>query len=66
MFLLGAAWQQGGIPISLQAIERAIELNGVAVEMNKRALRWGRQAIIDPEAVERAAAPASHEHGAGC
>jgi indolepyruvate ferredoxin oxidoreductase len=62
MFLLGAAWQQGGIPISLQAIERAIELNGVAVEMNKRALRWGRQAIVDPAAVERAATPASHEN----
>lgn len=64
MFLLGAAWQQGGIPISLQAIERAIELNGVAIDMNKRAFQWGRQAIVDLPAVERAAAPASHDNTA--
>ncbi|MGB7302900.1 MAG: indolepyruvate ferredoxin oxidoreductase family protein [Burkholderiaceae bacterium] len=61
MFLLGAAWQQGGIPISLKAIDRAIELNGVAIEMNKRAFRWGRRAIVDPQAVERASTPATHE-----
>ena len=63
MFLLGAAWQQGGIPISLDAIERAIELNGIAIEMNKSAFRWGRQAIVDPQAVERIAAPASRDGG---
>jgi indolepyruvate ferredoxin oxidoreductase len=51
-FLVGYALQKGGIPVSAQAIERAIELNGQAVEFNKRALALGRLAAHDPEAVE--------------
>ena len=39
---LGAAYQAGGIPVSAAAIERAIELNGVAVAANIAAFRWGR------------------------
>ncbi len=39
---LGAAYQAGGIPVSSATIERAIELNGVAVEANLAAFRWGR------------------------
>ena len=39
---LGAAYQAGGIPVSADAIERAIELNGVAVAANLAAFRWGR------------------------
>ena len=39
---LGAAYQAGGIPVSAAAIERAIELNGVAVKANIAAFRWGR------------------------
>ena len=31
MFMLGYAWQRGGVPLSHAAINRAIELNGVAV-----------------------------------
>ncbi|MFQ5959551.1 MAG: indolepyruvate ferredoxin oxidoreductase family protein, partial [Alphaproteobacteria bacterium] len=42
LFLVGYAWQKGLVPLSAGAIERAIELNGVAVEMNRRAFRWGR------------------------
>ena len=53
MFMLGAAWQRGLVPVSRQAIERAIELNGVAVEANKRAFEWGRRAAHDLVAVER-------------
>ena len=55
LFMVGYAWQKGLIPLSLAAIERAIELNGVAVEANKATLLWGRLAAHDPEAVAQAA-----------
>jgi len=48
MLMFGFAWQQGLVPVSLAAIERAIELNGVAVISNKRAFAWGRIACADP------------------
>jgi indolepyruvate ferredoxin oxidoreductase len=51
LFLLGYAYQRGLVPVSAQAIERAIELNGVAVEMNKHAFEWGRRAAQWPERV---------------
>lgn len=51
-FLLGHAWQIGAVPLSRDAIERAIALNGEAVEMNLSAFRWGRRAALDPAAVE--------------
>ncbi|MCV2889462.1 indolepyruvate ferredoxin oxidoreductase family protein [Ruegeria aquimaris] len=51
MLLMGASWQQGGIPLSLAAIHRAIELNGVSVARNKQAFDLGRLAFADPEAV---------------
>ncbi len=47
VILLGAAWQQGLVPVSAEALMRAIELNGVAVEQNKRAFTCGRLAITD-------------------
>ena len=53
-FLLGYAFQKGGIPLSLEAIMKAIELNGVAVEMNKQALLWGRLAAHDISRVRTA------------
>ena len=40
--LLGLAWQRGLVPVGEAAILRAIELNGAAVELNKRAFLWGR------------------------
>ncbi|MGH6797920.1 MAG: DUF6537 domain-containing protein, partial [Roseiarcus sp.] len=52
MFMLGAAWQKGLIPIRQEAIERAIELNGVAIDANKQAFEWGRRAGHDPASVE--------------
>ena len=55
MFMLGAAWQLGQIPVALASLDRAVELNGVAVELNKQAFRWGRQAAHDLESVERSA-----------
>ena len=53
MFMLGAAWQRGQIPVARWAIERAIALNGVAVAMNLQAFEWGRRAAHDLAAVER-------------
>ncbi len=55
VLLTGAAVQAGAVGISPESLERAIELNGVAVDANIAAFRWGRQWTIDPAAVERAA-----------
>ena len=52
MFMVGYAAQRGLIPVSLAALERAIELNGVAVEANKEALGWGRVQAARPEEVQ--------------
>ncbi|HEX2134704.1 MAG TPA: indolepyruvate ferredoxin oxidoreductase family protein [Microvirga sp.] len=49
VMMLGFAWQQGLVPVSLDALQRAIELNGVSVERNKQAFAWGRLASADPE-----------------
>jgi indolepyruvate ferredoxin oxidoreductase len=46
-FMLGFAFQKGTIPLSLEAILRAIEINGAAIEMNKQAFSWGRLAAHD-------------------
>ncbi len=56
--MLGYAFQNGLIPLSEAALDRAIELNAVAVEANKQAFLWGRRAAVDLERVERIAAPA--------
>ena len=55
LFILGYAWQRGLVPISFEAIMRAVELNGAAVEMNKTAFAWGRLAVVDFDAVSAAA-----------
>ncbi|MCP5266579.1 MAG: indolepyruvate ferredoxin oxidoreductase family protein [Burkholderiaceae bacterium] len=55
--LLGYAWQKGWLPVEREAIERAIELNGVAVDKNRAAFTWGRRYASDPEAVARHLAP---------
>jgi indolepyruvate ferredoxin oxidoreductase len=52
MFMLGFAYQHGGLPLSAEAIERAIELNGEAVAMNLAAFRWGRRAAHQPDFVK--------------
>jgi indolepyruvate ferredoxin oxidoreductase len=54
MFMLGDAFQRGLLPVSLQALLQAIEVNGASVEANKRAFAWGRQHAHDPRAVEAA------------
>ncbi len=55
LFILGFAWQRGLVPLSLEALMRAIELNGAAIDMNRRAFAWGRLTAIDPQAVQQAA-----------
>ncbi|MFA5521726.1 MAG: indolepyruvate ferredoxin oxidoreductase family protein [Castellaniella sp.] len=52
MFMLGFAWQRGLIPLSAQAVEKAIEINGVAVQMNRDAFNWGRRTAVDRAAVD--------------
>jgi indolepyruvate ferredoxin oxidoreductase len=55
MFMLGYAWQCGWVPVGREALMRAVELNGVAVEDNRRAFDWGRRAAADPALAERQA-----------
>jgi indolepyruvate ferredoxin oxidoreductase len=55
LFMVGYAWQKGLVPLSLAAIERAIELNAVSVEANKATLAWGRLAAHDPQRALEAA-----------
>jgi indolepyruvate ferredoxin oxidoreductase len=55
VFMLGVAYQAGFVPLPGEAIERAIELNGTAVELNLAAFRWGRRWVVDPAGVEKTA-----------
>jgi indolepyruvate ferredoxin oxidoreductase len=48
MMMMGYAYQRGLLPVGAEAIEQAIELNGVAIKMNTQAFRLGRLAAIDP------------------
>ena len=52
VLLLGCAWQAGLVPVSLEALHRAIELNGVKIEANKQAFTWGRIAATDRQAID--------------
>jgi indolepyruvate ferredoxin oxidoreductase len=51
VLMLGGAWQEGLIPVSLDALLRAIELNGVKIEENKQAFTWGRIAATRLDAI---------------
>ncbi len=59
IIMLGACWQRGLVPVSFEALMRAIELNGVAVENNKTAFALGRLAIAAPDALRRLAGDAA-------
>ncbi len=48
LFMLGFAYQKGLIPLSEEALLRAVELNGVAIEFNKKSFGWGRVMAHDP------------------
>jgi len=53
-FVVGMAIQAGCLPIDGEKVEQAIRLNGVAVELNLAAFRWGRVQIADSDALARA------------
>jgi indolepyruvate ferredoxin oxidoreductase len=57
LFMVGYAFQKGLIPVSLEALMKAIELNAVAIEMNKRTFSWGRLMAHDEQKVIDAAKP---------
>ena len=59
LLMLGYAWQQGLVPLSFESIMRAVELNGAAVAMNKKAFALGRLAAVDPDGVNTAAGKGS-------
>ena len=57
LFILGVAYQAGLIPLAAASIERAIALNGVAVQQNQQAFRYGRRYVCEPQAVLDLAVP---------
>jgi indolepyruvate ferredoxin oxidoreductase len=57
LFMVGFAWQRGLLPLGLDALMRAIELNGVAVAMNQAAFTLGRRAAADLDGVLAELAP---------
>ena len=59
ILMVGYACQRGLIPLSQEAVERAIELNGVAIDDNLAAFRCGRLYAARPEMVERVLASSS-------
>ncbi|SCW34043.1 indolepyruvate ferredoxin oxidoreductase [Sphingobium faniae] len=54
LFMLGYACQLGLLPVAPAAIERAVEINGVAIPFNKAAFALGRLQAIDPARIEKA------------
>ncbi|WP_319826010.1 indolepyruvate ferredoxin oxidoreductase family protein [Thalassovita sp.] len=51
IMMLGAAFQNGMVPVSESALKQAILLNGVAVEKNAMAFDLGRVLATNPEAL---------------
>ena len=57
VLILGFAWQKGLLPISLEALMRAVELNDVEIEKNKTAITWGRIAAANMPAINKLIEP---------
>jgi indolepyruvate ferredoxin oxidoreductase len=57
LFMMGYAFQKGLLPLQLESIMRAIELNGVSIDMNRQSFTWGRRAAHDIKAVTEIAEP---------
>jgi len=58
MFMLGYAWQKGWVPLAEASLLKAIELNAVSVEFNRKSFLWGRRAAVDIAQVNALATPA--------
>jgi indolepyruvate ferredoxin oxidoreductase len=52
LFMVGFAFQRGLVPLTSASIERAIELNGVAIDKNLEAFRWGRAAAVHLQSIQ--------------
>ncbi len=61
MFMLGFAFQRGLVPVSSEALNKAIELNGAGVKMNQAAFLWGRRTAVDSKAVAKLIAPRTEQ-----
>ena len=57
MIMLGFAWQNGSVPVSYEAMEHAITLNGVKVQDNMLAFNVGRIASCQPEQLLTSVSP---------
>jgi indolepyruvate ferredoxin oxidoreductase len=53
LIVVGAAYQAGAMPLEAESIEATIRFNGVAVEMNLQAFRWGRLYVQERAMIER-------------
>ena len=62
LLMLGAAWQNGWVPLGSESIEKAIELNGVGVAANLAAFRWGRRLAADAGLGKSMGLATSHAH----
>ncbi|KAA0102177.1 indolepyruvate ferredoxin oxidoreductase family protein [Mycolicibacterium sp. P1-18] len=63
--LIGAAHQTGALRLPAECVEEAIRINGVAVDANLAAFRWGRVAVADPSRFGDAVMPARTRQPAG-
>ncbi|MFI5047884.1 MAG: DUF6537 domain-containing protein, partial [Acidimicrobiia bacterium] len=63
--VLGAAFQAGGLPVTLADIERAIATMGKSAADNRDAFEWGRWVVHDRAAVDAALAEAVRAEGGG-
>lgn len=61
--VLGAAFQLGGLPLSLADVERGIERQGRTAAENREALEWGRWAVHDGPRVDECLAAAARTDG---
>jgi indolepyruvate ferredoxin oxidoreductase len=48
LLMVGYAFQLGLVPVSKEAVQEAIRLNGAAIDMNRRAFALGRLAAYNP------------------
>lgn len=62
LFILGFAYQRGLIPLTVEALMKAIEINGTAVKANQQAFEWGRRYAFNPQAIEALVATPAEKH----